>query len=44
MTTSAILEIDALHRSFGALTAVDGISLDVGAGENVGIVGTNGSG
>lgn len=31
-------------RTFGSLTAVDGVSLDVGAGEVVGLLGANGAG
>jgi branched-chain amino acid transport system ATP-binding protein len=42
--TSAIIEITSLTRLFGLLRAVDDISLQVGDGEMVGIIGTNGSG
>lgn len=38
------LEVDNLSVSFGDFTAVDGVSLKVGAGERVAIVGESGSG
>ena len=39
-----ILRLDNLTRSFGSLKAVDGVSLDVAAGEALGIIGPNGAG
>src|SRR5215213_1222831 len=40
----ALLEIDDLTMRFGNLTALDGVSLQVDAGEIVGLIGPNGSG
>jgi branched-chain amino acid transport system ATP-binding protein len=42
MTT--LLSLRGLTRRFGGLTAVDGINLDLGKGELVGIIGPNGAG
>jgi branched-chain amino acid transport system ATP-binding protein len=39
-----ILRLDNLTRSFGSLKAVDSVSLDVAAGEALGIIGPNGAG
>lgn len=39
-----IIEVDKLSRKFGGLTAVDGISFDVGKGEIFGFLGPNGAG
>ncbi len=45
VSTAALpLQIDALVKRFGALTAVDGISLEVLAGECLGLLGPNGAG
>ena len=41
---SALLSADGVIKTFGGLTAVDGLSFDVGAGEVLGLVGPNGSG
>jgi ABC-type sugar transport system ATPase subunit len=40
----AILQVRALRKSFGGLTAVDGVSLEVRCGEVVGLLGDNGAG
>jgi len=40
----ALLEIEDLTMRFGSLTALDGVSLQVEAGEIVGLIGPNGSG
>ncbi len=42
--TGAVLAIEGLVRRYGALTAVDGISLNVSPGEIVGFLGANGAG
>jgi branched-chain amino acid transport system ATP-binding protein len=39
-----LLEVKDIRRSYGAIRAVDGVSLDVAAGEIVGVIGPNGSG
>jgi ABC-2 type transport system ATP-binding protein len=41
---SAVVEIDGLTKRYGALTAVDGISLTVRPGEVYGFLGPNGAG
>lgn len=41
---SPVLQAIDLSKSFGAVTAADGINVDIRAGELVGIVGANGSG
>lgn len=41
---TAILEIQALTRRFGGLTAVDSVSMSVEAGEIRGLIGPNGAG
>ncbi len=41
---SALLEVADLHKSYGAIKAVAGVSFAVGAGEIVGVIGPNGSG
>jgi ABC-2 type transport system ATP-binding protein len=40
----ALIEATDLHKSFGAVTAVDGVSLSVAAGEAYGLVGPDGAG
>ena len=41
---AALIEADGLRKTFGALTAVDGISLRVAKGEVLGFLGPNGAG
>jgi branched-chain amino acid transport system ATP-binding protein len=41
---SAVLEVSDLRKSFQGITAVDGVSFEVRAGEILGIIGPNGSG
>jgi branched-chain amino acid transport system ATP-binding protein len=41
---NAVLEVSNLRKSFGGITAVDGVSFDVKDGEILGIIGPNGSG
>jgi len=40
----AIIQINQLEKSFGSLTAVDGLSLEVRSGETLGLLGPNGAG
>jgi branched-chain amino acid transport system ATP-binding protein len=42
--TGAALSARGLRKRFGAVTVLDGVDLDVGAGEVVGVVGPNGAG
>ncbi len=42
--SAAAVSLDGLTRAFGPLTAVDGLTLEVGAGELFGIVGPDGAG
>ena len=39
-----ILVADGLHKRFGALVVLDGVSISIGQGEALGIVGPNGAG
>ncbi len=41
---AAVLEIRDLHKSFGGIAAVEGVSFSVEEGEILGIIGPNGSG
>ena len=41
---SAVLEVSNLHKSFGGIVAVNGVSFEVNDGEILGIIGPNGSG
>jgi branched-chain amino acid transport system ATP-binding protein len=42
--TDAILQLDAVHRAFGGVRAVDGASFAVAPGEVHGLIGPNGAG
>ena len=39
-----MLRLDAVRKEFGSVVALQGITLDVGAGEIVALVGDNGAG
>ena len=41
---SAVLEVTNIKKSFGGITAVDGVSFDVHEGEILGLIGPNGCG
>jgi branched-chain amino acid transport system ATP-binding protein len=41
---TAVLEITDIRKSFGGITAVDGVSFDVLEGEILGLIGPNGCG
>jgi branched-chain amino acid transport system ATP-binding protein len=41
---TAVLEVSAMKKRFGGITAVDGVSFEVREGEILGIIGPNGSG
>jgi branched-chain amino acid transport system ATP-binding protein len=44
MPDGPLLEVEDVHKRFGGLRAVAGVSLDVGPGELVGLIGPNGAG
>ncbi|MDQ3627397.1 MAG: ABC transporter ATP-binding protein [Actinomycetota bacterium] len=44
MTSTALVRVRGLTKTYGARTAVDGVDLDVHAGEIVGLLGANGAG
>ena len=41
---TAVLEVTGIKKSFGGITAVDGVSFDVNEGEILGLIGPNGCG
>jgi ABC-type multidrug transport system ATPase subunit len=42
--SAAAIQVEDLHHAYGAVTAVNGISFEVGAGECFGLLGPNGAG
>ena len=42
--SAPLLRVEGLHRAFGGLRAVDGLSFSVREGEILGLLGPNGSG
>jgi branched-chain amino acid transport system ATP-binding protein len=43
-STERFLEVKEMRKSYGAIRAVDGVTMSVGPGEIVGVIGPNGSG
>ncbi len=43
-STSALLELEDVHKSFGSVVVADGLTVRVSPGETLGIVGPNGAG
>jgi ABC-2 type transport system ATP-binding protein len=43
-TAAPVLAVSALHKSYGQVSAVDGVDITVAAGEIVGLLGPNGAG
>lgn len=43
-STGPVIEVDSLHKAYGATRAVDGVSFTVGRGEVFGMLGPNGAG
>ncbi|HEV8500642.1 MAG TPA: ABC transporter ATP-binding protein [Casimicrobiaceae bacterium] len=41
---TALLDVAGVHKAYGAIKAVDGVSFSVGAAEIAGVIGPNGSG
>jgi len=44
LTEAAVLRLEAVHKRYGDVLAVDGLDLEVRAGEIVGLLGPNGAG
>jgi branched-chain amino acid transport system ATP-binding protein len=44
MTAPVVLKAEGLHKAYGGVSAVDGVSMSVAAGEIVGLIGPNGAG
>jgi branched-chain amino acid transport system ATP-binding protein len=44
MSDAPLLEVENLHKTFGGITAVDGVSFEIEAGKVTGLIGPNGAG
>jgi ABC-type multidrug transport system ATPase subunit len=42
--TTSVLGVQGLHKSYGGVVALDGVDLDIRAGEICGLLGPNGAG